>query len=390
VIRYRFAFRDLLTDDPIVELPLSGVSYSRRISSVGTFQGSLTIPMDGGSNDLAERVRRICPHVTADGGRNQVPPAAIYALRSDGGPFTPWWGGMVVNVQLTSAAQGAVQVTIAGNSWEQHLHRGYLESDIDALSGVDQFDIARTLWQARQDQPGGDIGVTYGTELSGVLRDRTQYLVANEVNLGDALDQLANVLNGFEYTIDTFMDTDGSMVKRLRLASEISGTRSNLPIFSMSRNGGNLLAWSAQEDYTSGNTVYYARGAQADDGLSADLAPPVSDAAAATDLLAAGWPRYVAFADYSTVSSQSVLDDHATANRDLNAGAAEMFTATVRVGNSGWTPNMLGSDHRFKIRDAMGDLDFTRRVIGYTVSLSDTGAESIAFEFQPPPAIEGD
>lgn len=370
--RWRYEFCDLLTDDRVAMLPMSGVQMSGRISTAGTLAGTLAIP----NAAVADQVRRIIAQRTA-----------VYSMRSagPGAPFLPWWGGIVWQNPIASASNGTAAMSISAATFESFLGRGRLERDLPDLLQVEQLDIARTLWTERQAQPGGDIGVQLGTEVSGVLRDRTQYRIGDD--LGDRLDKLAAVIDGFEYTIEIYLDAAGNRVKLLRLGYPELTPAGPSPLFSMGPGGGRLLSWNDNTDGTIGDTVFYARGqAPAGDSsnAAADVEPPISYPQAATALLDAGWPRLVRLDDYSSVSDLDTLNAHAQAKRALYSGAVETFTATVSVAGTSWSPAALGAVHRFKIDDAWHQgAELTQRVVGFTIHPPDRGqGETVDLVFE--------
>lgn len=367
--QWRYLFTDLLTDNPLALVPMSGVQMSRRISAAGDLTGTIAVP----NADVANQVKKIIAQRTA-----------CYAMRSlDGSTFLPWWGGIVWTPARASGTNGAAQVSISAATFESFLGRGYLEEDLADLTDVEQLDIARTLWNERQRFADGNINVQLGTETSGILRDRTEYRVANKVNLGQALDDLANVIDGFEYTIEVFLD-GGERKKLLRLGYPELSPDGPMPLFTMGPGGGRLLKWTDSPDGTAGDTVFYARGAAPDSDVTAEVEPPVSTAVPAQDLLDAGWPRLVRMDDYSTVSDVDTLTDHAEQIRDLYQGAVNTFSATVSVVGTDWTPAKLGATHRFKIDDAFWQgQELQHRVVGFTIHPPERGqAETVDLIFE--------
>jgi hypothetical protein len=77
--------------------------------------------------------------------------------------------------------------------------RFILPSDLSILN-TDQGQIAWQLIQNTQGQTGGNLGIVQGNGLTtGVLRDRSDYPAGKKI--GEALDQLSQVDNGFDYDI---------------------------------------------------------------------------------------------------------------------------------------------------------------------------------------------
>lgn len=369
--RWRYLFCDLLTDRPLCMMEMSGVKMTHRLSAVGELSGKIPIP----NTTAADKAKLIIGQKTA-----------VYALRSvDGSTYLPWWGGIVWSAPRASGTAGSAILTISASSFESFLNRGYLETDYADYVQTDQLAIARGYWAMRQSQPGGNIGMTGDGSLSGVLRDRSGLLRSNKLNLGDELDKLANVINGFEYHVHVYLDADGNRVKLLRLGYPVI-QGSTVPLFSMGPGGGRLIKWGDTPDGTAGATMFYARGQAVTDtsNVAEEVPPPVSDPQPAQELLDAGWPRLVEMDDFSSVSDVATLNAHAQAKRDLYAGAVNTFTATVSVLGTSWTPADLGSVHRFRINDAWWQgQELQHRVIGCTITPPEKGsAESVDLVFE--------
>lgn len=92
------------------------------------------------------------------------------------------------------------RVTVNAHDYRALLDRRILHNPI-SFNQVDQEAIGWGLITATQQMPGGNLGITRGAgQATGVLRDRTDYEPGKPV--GEALTQLSEVINGFEWHID--------------------------------------------------------------------------------------------------------------------------------------------------------------------------------------------
>jgi len=96
--------------------------------------------------------------------------------------------------------QGTLSVYVHGLLY--YLNYMFIDSNLD-FQNTDQFAIARTLINQWQSLSWGHFGIDVSaTNLSGVLRDRTQYLAENNPNVRTKIDQLSQVINGFDFAIN--------------------------------------------------------------------------------------------------------------------------------------------------------------------------------------------
>lgn len=126
------------------------------------------------------------------------------------------WQGPIWVADETDADDRVVK--FEGLSLEMYLF-GMLVTQTLAFNQVDQFDIARALVDHHQSKPGGDFGIdtAWDASTSGVLRDRT-YPGFVLKNVGDAVTQLAEVGDGFDFHIE-------AGTRRLRLHYPKRGSR---------------------------------------------------------------------------------------------------------------------------------------------------------------------
>jgi len=108
---------------------------------------------------------------------------------------TPFWGGYLWS--FTANDQG---VQVSGEGWFSRIKRRLI-SDTLKYTNIDQFDIAWGLIDYTQNLTNGAMGITRDSStLSGILRKRT-YHDWERKNVGEALEELAAVIDGFDFEI---------------------------------------------------------------------------------------------------------------------------------------------------------------------------------------------
>lgn len=188
---YRILLCDLRSDTLLDALPIQGVSIDDYIGKTGRLTGTVPIP----NAELAARARRaLIPGRTG-----------VWVERGR----EIWWGGILWTLNLASDDRGFLGAQVQCGGWESYLYRRLLFDTLTATQ-VDQLDIVRELIDYAQETPGGNLGITYDSTVSGVLRDRT-FLRYDQPSVGELLDQLSSLERGFEWRIGSYRDGDGRM-----------------------------------------------------------------------------------------------------------------------------------------------------------------------------------
>lgn len=285
---YRYLFADLLTNEIIGELPITGVSFTQQLNQAGTLQARLLIT---GINTFQFNVT-----ACTEPGRN-----AIYVDR-DG---VLVWGGIIWNRTYNSTAQ---TITISAREFESYFERRRI-STTTAFTNADQLLIARTLVTNAQAVPNGDIGVIVGTETSGVLIDRVYYDYELK-GVYQAIQDLSRQDDGFDFNIKVEYDplTD-QPIKTLVLGYPRSGHVDTgvgdvaTPVFIFP--AGNIVEYEYPEDASISANKLYALGAGSNEGKLISIA---TDAVKLAD----GWALLEEQANYSDITDQTVLNELAT------------------------------------------------------------------------------
>jgi hypothetical protein len=345
---YRALLCDLRSDQLLDALPLTDVSLDDYIGKVGTTTATIPLP----NRRLAARAR-----AAVEPGRT--------ALWIERGPEI-WWGGVLWTANVTSNDRGYLGLQIQAGGWASYLDHRIVFHTQEATA-VDQFDIVRGLLDYAQGVDGGDIGIEYGPELSGVLRDRT-YRRYDQPRIRDLIDQLGAVENGFEWRVASYRDPgSGRRIKHLQLGSPIIKTGTSEIVLD---HPGPVLSYGWPIDATVQANAWQTRGASDNRNQTQESLPLLSDLLVADEEIAAGWPRLDGTSDYSTVTEPATLAAHARADLAASVHPRAIPEVTVALDRIALSPALLGATIRLRVRDLWftEGLDERYRVVGLAIS----------------------
>lgn len=351
---YRYLFADLLTNEILAELPITGVSFTQQLNTSGTFTGHLLL---SGVNATDLNV--------SDGtipGRT-----AIYVDRN--GVLV--WGGVLWNRQYNSVSQ---TLTFQAREFESYFERRKITTT-QVYTNTDQLVIANALMNGAQSAPFGDIGVITTPTVSGILVSRTYYGYELK-NVYSALQDLSKQLDGFDFNIQVAYDGGGNPTKRLVLSYPKSGTTYSptslsAPVFQFP--SGNMIEYEYPEDGSIAANTIYALGAGSNEGkLIATATDPT--------LLAAGFPLLEQEANYSDITDATMLGNLATGQ--IKATAYPPTTLRVVAPpsqNPEFGTYVIGDECRVIITDNRfpNTLDAIYRLVALSVTPGEDGPERI-------------
>ncbi|MER7485266.1 hypothetical protein ABTY20_04920 [Streptomyces sp. NPDC126497] len=342
---YRALFCDLRTDQIVDVLPLTDAKFDDYIGKAGSLTATVPLPEAA----LASRARAA------------LRPGRTAVWLERGGDI--WWGGVLWTITPACDEQGRVTVQFQAGTFDSYLDHRILAHGL-AGTATDQFDIARSLVEHMQDQPGGDIGITLGNEMSGVRRDYA-YPYSALGRVRELLDKLAQLTDGFEWRIHCFRDARNRRVKRLQLGSpRIVAGQSDLVV----THPGQVVTYSLPTDSTVQANVWVARGEAAGTDQTEESEPlTVEETAPAA--LADGWPRLEQTSDHSGVTDEATLRSLARAEL-ARQNRPEMIPEITVTLDGTITPALLGAVVRLRIHDLWhpGGLDRPYRIVGLAVN----------------------
>ncbi|GAA1977456.1 hypothetical protein [Kitasatospora viridis] len=344
---------DLRSDQLMDRIPISGLSFDDYIGKTGSLAGTVPIP------DAAMAARA----------QAALLPGRTMLWLQRGMDIV--WGGILWTATPTRDERGRWTLPIQAAGVESYFRAHQQLTDTQVSTAVDQLDIARGLIAYCQGRTGGNIGVEIDYTLtSGTLRNAT-YLSYDLPWVGQLIDQLAAMQGGFEWRINCYRDGTGARHKALQLGyPKITAGSSDVVLTSP----GPITALSLPQDATAQANAWTSRGATINANIAGVSYPLVSGPLTTPADYAAGWPRLDGSSDYSTVSVQSDLDQHAAA--DLARAVRPIIIPTVRVLTGGGALPPLGSTIRLNVLDPVwSPAGWTARyrLVGYKVTPEERG-----------------
>lgn len=357
---FRYHFYDQATRSLIDTLPVEQVSFTNELRGVGTFTGS--IPLYADSLAASRVLAATIPHRTK-----------LFVERDN----ALVWGGRLIPPRDYDS--GYARLAVSAEETLGVFANRYLPNL--TYIGVDQFDIFRGIIATLQADPGGDMGLQVSSGLSGVLRDRT-YLLADQTTGLDALTDLSEVINGFEFATQVVWDETMRPQEKILLAYPRMGRagRDAGAVLEYDRfsGGGNVATYT----WSDGPGLYTKSWATTETEEGVQLVANTVN----TDLLGQNYPLLEQTQAFDGVVKLETLQQHADALAAYAAGhrVTAEFTVKARPGLElgDW---QMGdefltriSDYRFPPDPVTGRPGFSgyMRVVGWEIEpVTDSGEQ---------------
>jgi hypothetical protein len=379
---YRYLLCDLLSDEVLAELQLTGVTYGQELNTAGTLSAHLMI------GDVRENFTDI-DIATKPGWRS------IYVER-DG---TIVWGGIIWTRVYDSFSQ---TLTIGAREFESYFENRVVQSNetwgyLAWASTVDIGQIISDCFSAVINRylPNSDIGINFASPTLGAVGG--DGFVINDFEFRPFLDvvqQLSKMVypKGFDFNVDISYDIDGNIVKTLNLephrgTAAVIGVTVNAPMLELP---GNLVGYSWPEDGNSIVTEGFGTGNNAIWYGNPNLTSITNLDYLATAQLTDGAPLV------QQVYSSMNQDDPTIVGR-LTEAFVKAKQQPVTVAELVWdqvsNPQIgyfkTGDEFRIKIQDIRfpDGIDTVLRLSRYEVQAGENGPERITGFFVDPNAF---
>jgi hypothetical protein len=360
VTTYRYLFADLLTNQVLAELNLTGVTFTQSLNAAGTFQGSIELSgLPASANATNATIPAKC---------------AVYVDRN--GVLV--WGGIIWNRTYNSQTQ---HLSITAREFESYFERRRITTT-SVFSSVDQFTIAQQLVNNAQAATNGNVGIAVPSNTSGVLVSRTYYSYELKTVYSALLD-LSRSTNGFDFNIKVAYDGGGNPSKSLILAYPQSGIRysaSNPTATMFELPAGNMVEYEYPEDGAPAANTVYVIGAGSNEGKQIVTATDATK-------IAAGWPLLEDSANYSDYTDLTLLTNFAAGQ----VAAVSYPPTTLKVVASPSVDPVfgtygIGDDVRIRITDDRfpAGIDTTYRLVALSLAAGENGPERVTLTLSLP------
>lgn len=346
--KYVYRTVDLKSNMVLEDIDLQGVQFSIALSDVGDLTGNLYVP---------ENKRGLLLDAATLPGRT-----GLYVMRNE----RPVWGGIIWKRDWD---EETATFRLSCGSWESYAYHVMQTANLTYTS-TDQWQIARDLLNTNGITTQS--GITWPvTGTTGRVRQRNMF-VYDYKTVGLELEQLADLEDGFDYTVESYVNSDGSFGRRYLFGYPRLGRTASLSPSSNSLTfdyPGNLAPFQLTEDAESGAWRVFAIGAGEGTEM---LAASATDASYA----AAGWPTLDGTVQYKDVSIAATLQSHA--NEDLKKVTPPIDAWTLQLAaDSDVTISdiVIGDSAVFRLssRRWKQPLEMVRRITKITVSPGDHG-----------------
>lgn len=376
---YTYRFANLLSDSDVAELELSNVKFDRRIIVPGTFSGTAIVT----NSDIANEVKKVVPGKTI-----------VHIYRD-----SDIWGTYIIWSAVISSNGSNTIAEFSGASLESWFYRRIVDVDSIVYEQEDQIVILADLVSNAQIgwlpyEAAANLNIeTVPVATSGVLRDRS-YRRTDAATYGQRMEELANVDDGFEYMIRTYIDSN--KIRRRELVWGYPGLNTDVDTFNYFYPG-NIKSYKFTYDASDAATAFWARGDTIESDYVQDAEPLMTQFPVLVgEYFDAAWPHLDKVVDYSSVTDINTLEEYAAYWAANRAGIVMIPEIDIVSEDQEFHPNLLGSYATFTITDHFfplgknGEPSYAGsfRVVGIEVTPPERGnIESFRFvianEFDP-------
>lgn len=340
---YRFMVTDLRTNKILDDIPFQKVTYSNALSKAGSIVAEIQVNLDTKVHNLQTN--------TAPG------KTGLYVVRNG----LPVWGGIIWKRQYSAPDR---TLRIDGATFESYLFRRFQRSNF-SWKREDQLIMARSIIGNTFDQ----VKVNVASNNSGVYRERNLYKYEFKT-IGDELQTLSDLINGFDWNVDITLDDSGLNFNRdLKFYYPKKGITKEDTTISFEYPG-IISDISYSEDADTGANKVWAIGAGESEEQLEKVAVDSSG----------GWPILEDVENYKDVVIPETLQTHANSDLVRLRTPIEIAEISIRADREPYLGTYSTGDWaRFVLKDLYFDpaLTIYMRIIGYSVSVDEKGIERV-------------
>jgi hypothetical protein len=351
--QYRYLFADLLSNQVLAELPVTGVNYTQTLNAAGTASGRILL-----SDASVQKMNVLL---------STIPERCAWYIDRDG---TIVWGGIIWNRKYSSKSQ---TLDLTAREFESYFEYRLITQTV-SWSSADQLTIAQSVVNTAQSATNGNIQVVVGTNVSGILISPTYYGYEHRTVMS-VLQDLSKANNGFDFNITCAYDTSGNIIKTLntgypRLGKTYSATDQTASVIEL---GSNVVEYTYDQDGTKGANTIYAIGAGQADGQLQYIAQDLTK-------LTAGYPLLEKTSNYSQLNDVAILTTYANGELLGVSSPPETFQLVIPASKDPILGTYaIGDDMRVRITDPMfiTGIDTIYRLTAMNITAGETAGENV-------------
>lgn len=333
--RYQYLVCDLLTDQLQANLPLTGVSFDRRLSRPGDFRGQWKI-----SNRMQAVV---ADQITKSTGR-----FALWIIRNK----RLWWGGNLWSAKGAAGSRSYDTIDLQGSTFDSYTYHRQLDANwaADGLTDITQKIL--NIWDGMQGAgAASNIGAVTNLPVNPAGATFAQEFLKSDLKTyGDMIQAYTDSDPGCDYTIDVYTDASGNRIKEVRVGGSFRATQT---VNRLAISGYRIPSWNFTRDSSGTGTRFQVWGDPQDGNAGEQQLPVASGVKLASDLLTEGWPWLDVAENIGQVPSAPadygpVLDSYANSLKSQFSGIRDVVEYEVDLGTSEWHPNLIGQNVMMK------------------------------------------
>lgn len=325
--KYRYLVCDLITDSMITSLPLTGVTFDRRVSRAGSFKAQW-------------RISNRAQALSADALTKSCGRLALWVLRNN----RLWWGGIIWNAIGGVSTRSYDTIDLQAATFDSYPERRYIISDWEQETGLSSPYKIMQYWDAMQSDAYGDIGMEVDSnrinnDYGNFIDQEFKYL--DMITYAQMIKAHTDDVPGCDYTIDVYLDAAGNRIKSVRTASRFIDI---LDSQSLVVSGYKMPSWNFSRDSVGMGTVFRTQTDAQQGNVGTDQPPMTSTEYFAQELLDNGWPRLdmVQHVESPPLKNQAYLNFRNQHWGQRRTGIKDVSTYEVNLDTSEWHPNLIG------------------------------------------------
>jgi len=361
-LEYEYLFYETLSGNFIGALPGAYGSYGEVLRGPGG--GEIHLPLYAQKGGRAESLgRAYAEQVTSNSFEEYT---HCVAIKRNG---VCVWSGFIGRTRVSSADR---RVNIALIGYWDYFRNRLIRYSFDTGPTEDVFTTVRNLINnAQSDGPSSDIGLTMGSELSGIPAN----LKINSYDfryVGDVIEGLAKSDNNFDFDIETQFGDSGALLKTLRLGAPKLGRRTEYVL----EWGRNMYVYNYERDGDVRKLGLWGIGAGEGDNLV--LARSLDSAAFGRTPLREGTIQRKDLDATQQGSLQRLTDGEIR----KYAGSVQILNCTIDAADAVGVFT-TGDSVRVVIDDGFTQIDQFMRVLTTLVRVQDNLSESMDIDLGP-------